>query len=172
MKIPKLPIKAAKALAEDHNLDTVLILGSSPGGTVCTTYGRTVEHCDWVAQLGSQVKRGLGWPDNLVNIDPARVKKLKKQVTELERQLAEEKSFVATMEENRQLNSEHANQLVEKISAHRAFIQAELDHVTKDLASMLSFLRTNSQYWDDHRPTVNSLTAQRDRLTEYLKLNP
>jgi hypothetical protein len=47
------------------------------------TFGKTIEDCSRAADLGNQMKDGLGWPEAL-HAQPARVRKLQARIKELE----------------------------------------------------------------------------------------
>ena len=79
----KIPIAAAKRIAQEYGIDQVVILGrvpeSEPGkGDGCeyvTTYGRTIVHCDIAARMGNKLKQILGWPPDKCNDKPARIRR-------------------------------------------------------------------------------------------------
>ena len=57
----RIPIAAARRIAEDYGYDQVVIIARDvdpPIGEWCTTYGRTKEHCRVAAAMGD-VLRGL-----------------------------------------------------------------------------------------------------------------
>jgi len=80
MKTQRIPIRAAKFVAEEFNLDQVILLAFSKttGQTHVVTYGKTVADCEQAAQGGNRMKRALGWPEELCNAVPARARKAKK----------------------------------------------------------------------------------------------
>lgn len=63
----RIPIAAAKRIAEDYDMDQVVLVtfSKSTGRTHVVTYGKTVEECRQAAQGGNLVKKALGWPDEL-----------------------------------------------------------------------------------------------------------
>ena len=75
-KSKRIPITAAKRIAEEYGKDQVIIVtwDKATGTTWVTTYGKTVEECAQAADGGNRVKRALGWPESLCNAKPARTK--------------------------------------------------------------------------------------------------
>lgn len=61
----RIPIKAAKEIAERYNYDQVVIIARKTGengGESCTTYGRNKAHCDVAATIGDFLKyKIMGW---------------------------------------------------------------------------------------------------------------
>jgi len=86
----RIPIKAAKELADDFLLKQVIIVAWDGKLTHVVTYGKTLEDCDQAAQGGNFVKKALRWPESLMT-EPSRVKSLKARIKELEN----EKLFLA-----------------------------------------------------------------------------
>lgn len=72
----KIPISAAKRIADEYDKDQVIIVtwDKLTGTTWVTTYGKTLEECSQAAEGGNRVKRALGWPDTLCHAKPARTK--------------------------------------------------------------------------------------------------
>ena len=76
----RIPIKAAKEISEKYNHNQVIIctFDKDEGRTHVVTYGKTLKDCDEAAKGGNFVKKALGWPDNLCNAKPNRIKKSQK----------------------------------------------------------------------------------------------
>lgn len=76
MGVKRIPISAAKRVAEEYGQSQVVLVtfDKSTGFTHVVTYGVTVEDCAQAAQGGNLVKRALGWPEALCNAKPARVR--------------------------------------------------------------------------------------------------
>lgn len=66
-KIRKIPIAAAKRIAEEYGYDQVVIYARrcadspEPHGEHMTTYGRDKAHCGAAAKIGDALKRFMGW---------------------------------------------------------------------------------------------------------------
>jgi len=76
--VSRIPIAAAKRIAHEYNLDQVVIFARKHGdnGTEhVTTFGKTVEDCDVAARMGNQLKRYVGWPEDLCTAKPARIRR-------------------------------------------------------------------------------------------------
>ena len=81
----KIPIKTAREIAHKFDYDQIIIWAwNKKCGQHVTTYGKTIEDCDQVAQGGNWFKKFLGWPKNLCCAEPNRVKLLKARIKELE----------------------------------------------------------------------------------------
>lgn len=78
----RIPIKAAKDLAEKYNQRQVIVFTWDGATQHCVTYGVTPQDCDQAAQGGNKIKKILGWPDSTFG-EPNRVKKLKQEITKL-----------------------------------------------------------------------------------------
>lgn len=76
-KYKNIPIVAAQRIAEQYDKDQVIIAtwDKKHGRTHITTYGKTLKDCDEAAQGGNFIKKALGWPDELCNAKPSRVRK-------------------------------------------------------------------------------------------------
>lgn len=83
----KIPIAAAKTVANEYACRQVILMAWDGEHTHCVTYGKTVEDCDQAAQGGNRIKAALGWPESLM-AEPSRVKKLKARIAQLEAALA------------------------------------------------------------------------------------
>lgn len=60
----RIPITAAKRIAEEFGYDQVVIYArkiGDPGGEHLTTYGVTKEHCRVAARIAETLKRFMGW---------------------------------------------------------------------------------------------------------------
>lgn len=71
----RIPIKAAKTLAEKYDLDQVIITAWDGERMHVVTYGRSLEDCKQAAQGGNFVKKALGFPEELCNEVPSRVRR-------------------------------------------------------------------------------------------------
>jgi hypothetical protein len=73
----RIPISAAKRIADDYGQSQVVIItfDKDAGGiTHVVTYGRTVEECAQAALGGNFVKKALGWPEAECRAVPARAR--------------------------------------------------------------------------------------------------
>ena len=87
----RIPIKTAKEIALNHNCDQVLIFGwnKKEGMRCVTTYGKTIEDCDQIAQSANYIKKiTLNWPMNKCCDEPNRVKELKEKIKTLEAEVS------------------------------------------------------------------------------------
>lgn len=63
----RIPITAAKRIAEEYGYDQVVIYARKvgeepePHGEHMTTYGVTKAHCDVAARIGGILKQFMGW---------------------------------------------------------------------------------------------------------------
>ena len=83
----RIPIKAAIDIAKRYGYDQVIILAINTASNLqhVTTFGRSVVDACQAAQGGNYIKRKfLGWPANKCLAEPARVRKLKERIKELE----------------------------------------------------------------------------------------
>ena len=72
----KIPITAAKKIANDFIWQQVIIVAWSPkeGTTHVTTYGKTLDDCKKAAENGNLIKKNLlGWPDDQCQAKPRRL---------------------------------------------------------------------------------------------------
>lgn len=83
----KIPVKAAKAFAQDNGLQQVIIFGWDGTSTHVVTYGDTVEACAIAAEGANRIKKGWDWPEKLL-AEPSRVKKLQDKIKELEKKVS------------------------------------------------------------------------------------
>lgn len=69
-----IPIEVAQRIAEEFDKDQVIIVtwDKLHGRTHVTTYGKTLEECHQAAKGGNMIKRALGWPDELCQVNPDR----------------------------------------------------------------------------------------------------
>ncbi len=71
----RIPIKAAREIAKRYGLSQVVIWGKEDSASQhVTTYGRTIAQCSLAANFGNHLKRSLGWPEELCQTKPARVR--------------------------------------------------------------------------------------------------
>src|SRR5690242_1025152 len=82
-KAKRIPITAAKRIANEYGYDKVIVVAiSDEGPQHVTTYGVTVDNCLEAAKCGNFIKRlVLQWPEELCHARPARAK-LKGNATE------------------------------------------------------------------------------------------
>jgi hypothetical protein len=78
-----LPIKAAERLAEDHDLQQVIIFGFDGKDTFITTWGDTTEHSAQAAKGANLIKEKWGWPAEL-QAESAKVIALRERAQKLE----------------------------------------------------------------------------------------
>ena len=71
----RIPIAAARRIAEEYGQQQVILVTWDGANTHVVTYGTTLEACDQAAQGGNRVKRSLGWPEDLCQDTPARVRR-------------------------------------------------------------------------------------------------
>ena len=71
----RIPVVAAKRLAEEYQQRQVILVTWDGSKTHVVTYGRTIPECEQAAKGGNRVKRALGWPESLCNDVPARVRR-------------------------------------------------------------------------------------------------
>ena len=74
----RIPISDAKAIGEKCGYNQVIIVAwdENTGTTSVCTWGKSLNDCDLAAKSGNFVKKALGWPDELCNAKPARIKRL------------------------------------------------------------------------------------------------
>ena len=75
-KYKRIPITAAKKIAKDYDKQQVVIVtwDALHNKTHVTTYGTTIQACAQAALGGNLVKKALGWPEEMCNAKPARIK--------------------------------------------------------------------------------------------------
>ena len=78
MGAARIPIKVAKDIAKKYDQQQVILVTWDKGTTHVVTYGKTLTDCEQAAQGGNFVKKALGWPDELCQTKPARVKRKEK----------------------------------------------------------------------------------------------
>ena len=83
-----IPVSSAQALAESLDLRQVVIVAWDGDKTHVVTYGGSAADSDNAAKAGNQVKKMLGWPENLQSESP-KVLQLQERVAELEKRLAD-----------------------------------------------------------------------------------
>lgn len=73
----RIPISAAKRLADEYGLRQVLILALNEEDDTAhvVTFGKSLEDCRLIAESGNNLKRHMGWPEELCSAVPARVKR-------------------------------------------------------------------------------------------------
>lgn len=77
VKTQRIPIARAKAIADEYRLHQVIVVAwdGATGTTHVVTYGSTFRDCEQAAIGGNRVKKALGWPDEMCQAVPARVKR-------------------------------------------------------------------------------------------------
>ena len=75
----KITIASAKKIAEDFGYSEIVIYGldKETGIQHVTTYGKLLSDCDNAAKTGNSFKKLVGWPDEMCNAEPARVRRKK-----------------------------------------------------------------------------------------------
>lgn len=73
----RIPIAAAKRFAGTFGLRQVIIIGLNADDDTAhvVTYGKSLEDCRLAAESGNNLKKHMGWPDELCSAVPARVKR-------------------------------------------------------------------------------------------------
>ena len=75
----RVPIKAAKEIAEKYGLTQVILTAWDGQLMHVVTYGTTLEQCEQAAIGGNKIKRWLGFPKEMCDDVPTRIKKKKKK---------------------------------------------------------------------------------------------
>lgn len=83
----RIPIKAARAVAEQYNCRQVILLAWDGKLTHIVTYGTSSEDCAQAAAGGNMLKEKWGWPE--CNDQPSRVKKLEAENAALRKEVEE-----------------------------------------------------------------------------------
>jgi hypothetical protein len=74
MKVPqRIPIASARRFAREQQCRQVIIFAWDGDRSHVVTCGESEEDCARAAELGNQMKRGLGWPESL-QAQPSRVR--------------------------------------------------------------------------------------------------
>ena len=73
----RLPISAAKKLAQEYSLREVIIIARNEHDDTAhvVTYGKSLEDCRLAAESGNNLKRHMGWPEELCSAMPSRLKR-------------------------------------------------------------------------------------------------
>lgn len=74
-KPKRIPIKAAKDVAEKLGLRQVILVAWDGEATHVVTYGQTVEDCKQAAEGGNVIKKAIGFPEEMTDTKPARVRR-------------------------------------------------------------------------------------------------
>ena len=79
-KYKSIPITVAKEIASKYDKSQVIVItwDKLHNTTHVTTYGKTIEDCEQAAKGGNFIKKALGFPEELCNMIPARVKRKNK----------------------------------------------------------------------------------------------
>lgn len=96
----RLPLSAAETVARDHDFLQVIVLAWDGRQTAVATYGTTAEQSAQAAEGGNRIKRALGWPESLCNVESAKVAALRARITELETALEFEVGVPVKLQEN------------------------------------------------------------------------
>lgn len=83
----RIPISAAKKVAQDHDCRQVILLAWDGQLTHIVTYGKTADDCAQAATGGNLLKAKWGWPE--CNDQPSRVRVLEKENAILRERLRE-----------------------------------------------------------------------------------
>lgn len=78
----RIPISSARRFADQHKCRYVAIFAWDGQTSHVVTYGRKIEDSSRAAELGNQIKTGLGWPEKL-HAEPSRLRRLQAQNREL-----------------------------------------------------------------------------------------
>lgn len=70
----RIPITAARKLAEEHHCQQVIVLAWDGENAHVVTYGSTKEQCRQAAQGGDLVKIAMKWPADLMSINSIEAK--------------------------------------------------------------------------------------------------
>ncbi len=70
----RIPISAAKQFAKEQGLTQLVIVAHDGERAHVVTYGKTVEDCRLAAESGNNLKRHMGWSENLCITQPRRLK--------------------------------------------------------------------------------------------------
>ncbi|MHB8871670.1 MAG: hypothetical protein ACYC5G_04415 [Candidatus Doudnabacteria bacterium] len=72
----RIPISWGKKIAEDLGYTQVIVHGfdGNTGIQSVMTYGKTLDDCRNAANGGNEIKRLLGWPEDMCNTKPRRGK--------------------------------------------------------------------------------------------------
>jgi hypothetical protein len=79
----RIPIKSAKAFAEEHSCRQVIIFAWDGKTTHCITYGQSIEDADAASLGANEIKDKWCWPSELMT-QPSRVTKLQNRIKMLE----------------------------------------------------------------------------------------
>ncbi len=73
----RITISVAKVLAERQGLRQVIIIALNADDDIMhvVTYGKTIEDCRLAAESGNNLKRHMGWPEELCSAVPARLRR-------------------------------------------------------------------------------------------------
>lgn len=65
MKSKEIPITELKELSKKYDKNTMVLISYDEltDTTWVTTYGKTVKECKTACELGNDIKRFLGWPE-------------------------------------------------------------------------------------------------------------
>ena len=84
----RLPIKAARDLSDQYGLSHVILYARDHSGKYhVVTFGRSTEQAGEAADYGNQMKAYFGWPKNLCEAQPSRVRKLQAEIKALKEEI-------------------------------------------------------------------------------------
>lgn len=77
MGVNRIPIAAAKQISDKYGMSQVILCAfdKETGKTHVVTYGKNLEDCEQAALGGNLIKRTLGFPEEMCNSVPNRLKK-------------------------------------------------------------------------------------------------
>lgn len=93
----KVPVRAAREVADKHDLRQVILIGWDGKLTHIVTYGKSTEDCAQAAHGGNLLKKKWGWPE--CNDQPPRVRKLEKEIEELKAEIQTHKAEITRQDD-------------------------------------------------------------------------
>lgn len=85
----RIPIAALERLCTEQGLSKAILFAHDGEQDHVVTFGKSVTDADQAAQFGNRLKTAAGWPASL-HAEPARVKKLRARIAELEAKVGKE----------------------------------------------------------------------------------
>lgn len=79
----RIPIARLKEFAKANGLHLSILFAWDGERSHIVTYGTTLQDCDKAAEFGNAIAKQLGWPANLCDATPSRVKKLQNEIARL-----------------------------------------------------------------------------------------
>ena len=76
----RIPILDATRIGEKHGYSQVIIVAwdDQTGTTSVVTWGKSLKQSEEAAKGGNFVKKAMGWPDDMCQAEPARVKRARR----------------------------------------------------------------------------------------------